>query len=155
MNNINFDLKLLEEFNSLEETKKNTVMTLLNLNKYKFLLDELKEIYALIDDKKILEERISKIFKEGCLNFNIINGIYSCEIYKGASYFLYKNNKTSKYHLYVLELDLTETNNSEDNNSDDNINNSEDNNLEDNSNYFMEYIGKFKLEHDLIWKKLE
>ena len=150
MNNINFDLKLLEEFNGLEKTKQNNVMALLNLNKYKFLLDELKEIYSFIDDKKILEERISKIFKEGCLNFNIINSIYSCEIYKGASYFLYRNNKTNKYHLYVLKLDLSEDNNSEDNSED----NNSDNNTSKN-NIFLEYIGKFKLDHDLIWKKLE
>ena len=159
MNNINFDLKLLEEFNGLDERKKNNVMALLNLNKYKFLLDELKEIYAIIDDKKILEERISKIFKEGCLNFNIINSIYSCEIYKGASYFLYKNIKTCKYYLYVLKLDLHEPNNSEDNSEDNSEeDNSEDNNSENNTskdNIFLEYIGKFKLDHDLIWKKLE
>jgi len=149
MNNINFDLKLLEEFNGLEKTKQNNVMALLNLNKYKFLLDELKEIYSFIDDKKILEERISKIFKEGCLNFNIINSIYSCEIYKGASYFLYRNNITNKYHLYVLKLDLSEDNNSEDKDSDSNSDTYSE------SNNFMEYIGKFKLDHDLIWKKLE
>jgi hypothetical protein len=143
MNNINFNLKLLEEFNGLNETKKNTVMALINLNKYKFLLDELKEIYAIIDDKKILEDRISKIFNEGCLNFNIINSIYSCEIYKGASYFLYKNTKTCKYYLYVLKLDLPEPTNSKDKDS-----NSD-------SFNFLEYIGKFKLDHDLIWKKLE
>lgn len=151
MNNINFDLKLLEEFNGLDERKKNNVMALLNLNKYKFLLDELKEIHAIIDDKKILEKCISKIFKEGCLNFNIINSIYSCEIYKGASYFLYKNTKTSRYHLYVLKLDLPKPINSIDK---DNKLIYDSNNISD-SNNFMEYIGKYKLDHDLIWKKLE
>lgn len=153
MNNINFNLKLLEEFNDLDEGKKNNVMALLNLNKYKFLLDELKEIHAIIDNKKILQERISKIFKEGCLNFNIINSIYSCEIYKGASYFVYKNTKTCKYYLYVLKLDLHEPINSEDKGSESNSHSNSDSNSE--SNNFMEYIGKFKLGHDLIWKKLE
>ena len=128
MNNMNFNLKDLDNFNSLQDSKKKNILLKFNLNRYRFILNEMKSLYDYIEDKKILEGKMSKLFEEGCLNFHIINSNYSCNIYVGSSYFLYFNNKDKKYYLYVLKKDYSE---------------------------FEEFKGEYKLSDDLIWKKVE
>ena len=128
MNNMNFNLKDLDNFNSLQDSKKKNILLKFNLNRYRFILNEMKSLYDYIEDKKILEGKMSKLFEEGCLNFHIINSNYSCNIYVGQSYFLYFNDKNNKYYLYVLKREQTD---------------------------FEEFKGKFKLNDDLIWKKIE
>jgi hypothetical protein len=131
MNTMNFDLKNIDtfdNFNKLHVSKKKNVLSLFNLNRYRFVLDEMKKIYELLEDKKLIQERISKVFEEGCLNFHIINSNYSCNLYIGSSYYLYFNVEEKKYYLYVLKKSLS--------------------NLE-------EFKGQFKLCDDLIWRKIE
>ena len=128
MNNMNFNLKNIEDFDSFHDSKKRSILQSFNLNRYKFVLNEMKDIYELIDDKNMFEKKMSKIFEEGCLNFYIINSNYSCNIYIGSSYFLYYNNNDKKYYLYVLKKDHSE---------------------------FEEFKGEYKLCDDLIWKKVE
>ncbi len=125
--NMNFNLKNIEDFDSFHDSKKRSILQSFNLNRYKFVLKEMKDIYELIDDKNMFEKKMSKIFEEGCLNFNIINSNYSCNIYIGSSYFLYYNNNDKKYYLYVLKKEPNE---------------------------FDEFKGEYKLCDDLIWKKL-
>lgn len=128
MNNMNFNLKNIDDFNSFQDSNKRSILQTFNLNRYRFILNEMKSLYDYIEDKKIFEGKMSKIFEEGCLNFHIINSNYSCNIYVGSSYFLYFNNKDKKYYLYVLKKD---------------------------DNEYEEFKGKFKLNEDLIWKKIE
>jgi len=127
MNNMNFNLKNIDDFNSFQDSNKRSILQAFNLNRYRFILNEMKILYDYIEDKKIFEGKMSKIFEEGCLNFHIINSNYSCNIYVGSSYFLYFNNKDKKYYLYVLKKE---------------------------DNDFEEFKGKFMLNEDLIWKKV-
>ena len=62
---VNFDLKNIDGFNNLNKESKYKVMNNFNLLRYKFIIDELKDIYNNINDldtKKILEEKINNMF---------------------------------------------------------------------------------------------
>ena len=72
MNTLQFDLRDIDDFNTLELEKKKNILLKFNLNRYKFVLDQLKVFYDVIEDKKYLKEKIENIFNEGCLNFYII-----------------------------------------------------------------------------------
>ena len=126
--NINLDLKMINRFNNLDDKKKKDILCIFNLNRYRFILNELKNIHSIIGEKKVIERRITEIFKEGCLNFNIINSNYTCNIYRGASYYIYYNKEDKEYYLYILKKPINDT---------------------------EIYKGKFKLNDDLIWIKLE
>ncbi len=127
MNRFDFDLKILNDFNTLEKNKKVHILSIFNLNRYKFIIDELKKIHEVSDNKEFIEKRISEIFKEGCLNFNIINSIYQCNMYIGGKYHLYFNKDNKKYYLYLLKKEK----------------------LED-----EDYLGFYILNNDLIWNKI-
>ena len=128
MNNIKFDLKNIDDFSTFQNIKKKKILILFNLNRYRFVLNEMKKIYEIIEDKKVMQQSMTKIFEEGCLNFNIINSNYSCSIYIGSSYHLYFNVKENKYFLYVLKKSTSD---------------------------LEEYKGQFKLREDLIWEKID
>ena len=128
MNSLQFDLKELDNFNTLNIGEKRKILLLFNLNRYKFILDELKGLYDLVEDKKKLEKKISKIFNEGCLNFHITYSDFSCNIYIGSTYHLYYNNQNKKYNLCILKKP---------------------------ENTLLVYKGKFMLGEDLLWKRIE
>ena len=128
MNTINFDLKQIDDFDTLEKSKQILILQTFNLNKYRFILNEMKYVYDMVNDKKLLEDKMTKLFKEGCLNFHIINSSYTCNIYIGNIYYLYFNNEEKKYYLYVLKKPQCKG---------------------------EEYKGKFKLTEELIWKKID
>lgn len=169
MNMVNFDLKNIDGFNNLNKESKYKVMNNFNLLRYKFIIDELKEIYNNINDldtKKILEEKINKMFKEGCNNFYIINSNYTCNIYINGKYYLYFNTKSKKNYLCLVKKNLVQCNDN-DNDNDININNKDDNytkdnnytkddnfTKDDNDNKNYEYKGYYILGNDLIWKKV-
>lgn len=128
----NFDLRELNNFNKLDCYKKKNILLFFNLNKYKFILHELKNIYCILDrdkDKDKVKKKITKLFREGCLNINIINSNHICNIYIGGIYYLYFNKTIKKYYLYILKKKNLDLNNEE-------------------------FIGQFKLNNDLIWKKV-
>ena len=126
--NSNFDLKMINQFNDLDDKKKKDILCIFNLNRYKFILDELKNIHSIVKEKKVIEKRITEIFKEGCFNFYIIHSNYICNIYRGASYYVYYNKENKQYYLYILKKTINDK---------------------------EIYKGKFKLNEDLIWKKIE
>ena len=133
MDIINFDLRELNNFNKLDCDKKKKILSFFNLNKYKFILHELKEIYFMLDkdkdkDKDKVQQKITKLFREGCLNINIINSNHTCNIYIGGIYYLYFNKNIKNYYLYILKKKLDSSD--------------------------EEFIGHFKLNNDLIWKKV-
>ena len=128
MNTINFDLKNLDDFDTFQNSKKKKILSSFNLNRYRFVLNEMKKIYEIIENKTVLQESMTKIFEEGCLNFNIINSNYSCCIYIGSKYHLYFNVKENNYYLYVLKKSISD---------------------------LEEYKGQFKLREDLIWEKID
>ena len=130
MNNCKFDLGELDNFNNLESKKKNKIMCYFNLNKYKLVLNELKNIYKIIDNKDYkdkIKQKITSLFSEGCLNINIINSNHTCNIYIGCIYYLYLNTNSKEYNLYILKKKKLDC---------------------------EEFIGKFKLNDDLIWKNV-
>lgn len=126
MNTFDFDLKILDGFNNLEKNTKNNILSSFNLNKYKFLIDELKKVYELSNNKEYIQKRITAIFKEGCLNFNIINSTYTCNIYIRGIYHVYFNKNEKKYYLYLLKKKESDID---------------------------EYLGEFILNDELIWCK--
>ena len=151
------DLRTIDGFNNLNKKSKYKIMTNFNLFRYKFMLDEMKDIYNNISDintKEILEKKMNKIFQEGCTNFYIINSIYDFNIYINGKYYLYFNTKSKKYYLSIIKKNILNNKFNIDNqkDSDKNINNNDNDNNDVIDN--LEYRGYYTLGNDLIWKKV-
>lgn len=152
MNMSDIDLRTIDGFNNLNKKSKYKIMTKFNLLRYKFMLDEMKDIYNNISDvdtKEILEKKMNKIFQEGCTNFYIINSIYNFNVYINGKYYLYFNTISKKYYLSIIKKNIL-NNNLNSNNEQDNEQDNDNKDVNDN----LEYRGYYTLGNDLIWKKV-
>ena len=127
--NFDFDLRDLQDFDSecLNENSKKNILNIFNLNKYRYLLNILKDINCDDKSKQILEEQRQFLINQAQLNFKIINSKFSDRIKVGEEYFLCINNQGENV------VSLKE-------------------NFNDNQNII---IGCYKLNEDLTWDTID
>jgi hypothetical protein len=122
--NYDFDLRDISDFNSetISEEKKRNILNIFNLNKYRYLLNILKDINCDDESKARLEEEKQKIIQQGELSFKIINSKFSDRIRTNCEYYLcineqgenivslkenFNNNSFIIIGCYKLNEDLT------------------------------------------------
>ena len=88
--NFDFDLRDLQDFDSecLDENNKKNILNIFNLNKYRYLLNILKDINCDDKSKQKLEEQRQFLINQAQLNFKIINSKFSDRIKIGSEYYL-------------------------------------------------------------------
>ena len=88
--NFDFDLRDLQDFDSecLNENSKKNILNIFNLNKYRYLLNILKDINLDDKEKEKLNIEKQKVIDEAQLNFKIINSKFSDRIKIGSEYYL-------------------------------------------------------------------
>lgn len=88
--NYDFDLRDLNDFDSecLDEKKKKNILNIFNLNKYRYVLNILKDINLDDKEKEKLNIEKQKVIDEAQLNFKIINSKFSDRIKIGSEYYL-------------------------------------------------------------------
>lgn len=123
--NYDFDLRDISDFNSetLSEEKKRNILNIFNLNKYRYLLNILKDINCDNESKARLEEEKQKIIQQAELSFKIINSKFSDRIRINCEYYLCINEQGE--NIVSLKENF-------------------------NNNSFI-IIGCFKLNEDLTW----
>tara|TARA_B100000963_G_C22618029_1_gene668406 strand:- start:1986 stop:2372 length:387 start_codon:yes stop_codon:yes gene_type:complete len=127
--NFDFDLRDLQDFDSecLNENSKKNILNIFNLNKYRYLLNILKDINCDDKSKQILEEQRQFLINQAQLNFKIINSKFSDRIKVGKEYYLCINQEGENV------VSLKE-------------------NFNDNQNII---IGCYKLNEDLTWNTID
>ena len=127
--NFDFDLRDLQDFDSecLNENSKKNILNIFNLNKYRYLLNILKDINCDDKSKQILEEQRQFLINQAQLNFKIINSKFSNRIKVGKEYYLCINQEGENV------VSLKE-------------------NFNDNQNII---IGCYKLNEDLTWNTID
>ena len=122
--NFDFDLRDLQDFDSecLNENSKKNILNIFNLNKYRYLLNILKDVNCDDNSKQKLEEQRQFLINQAQLNFKIINSKFSDRIKVGKEYYLcinkegenvvslkenFSDNKSIIIGCYKLNEDLT------------------------------------------------
>ena len=122
--NYDFDLRDIQDFDSecLTENSKKNILNIFNLNKYRYILNILKDINCDDKSKEKLENERQKIITQAQLNFKIINSKFFDRIRVGKEYFLcineegenvvslketFNDNKSIIIGSYKLNEDLT------------------------------------------------
>ena len=123
--NFDFDLRDLQDFDSecLNENSKKNILNIFNLNKYRYLLNILKDINCDDKSKQKLEKKDRQfLINQAQLNFKIINSKFSNRIKVGKEYYLcinqegenvvslketFNDNKSIIIGCYKLNEDLT------------------------------------------------
>ena len=88
--NYDFDLRDLNDFDSgcLDEKRQKNILNIINLNKYRYVLNILKDINLDEKEKGKLDIEKQKVIDEAQLNFKIINSKFSDRIKVGSEYYL-------------------------------------------------------------------
>ena len=122
--NYDFDLRDLNDFDSgcLDEKRQKNILNIINLNKYRYVLNILKDINLDEKEKGKLDIEKQKVIDEAQLNFKIINSKFSDRIKVGSEYYLcidengdnfialkhnFNDNNSIIIGFYKLNEDLT------------------------------------------------
>jgi hypothetical protein len=126
--NFNFDLRDIMDFNGegLSDDEKKNILNIFNLNKYKYVLNILKDINVDKESYEILQLEKEKVIEQANINFIINSSNFTSSIMVGIKYYLYKNeDKTYSCSQKKTESDILKS----------------------------EYLGCFELQEDLTWSK--